>query len=274
MGCPDDHRHDPRTGCGCISNSEYDAILNGKECAVEGKKCDEPGFEYNEEACTCLTEYTCRMGCPKDHRHDPRTGCGCISNSEYYAILNGKECAVEENKCDEPGFEYNEEACTCLTENTCRMGCPKGQRHDPRTGCGCITNCEYDAIMNGKECAVEEDKCDEPGFEYNEKACTCLTERTCRMGCPKDHRHDPRTGCGCISNSEYDAILNGIECAVEENKCDLPGFEYDEDACMCLTKATCRMGCPKGQSHDPRTGCGCISNYTIDSIMNGDYCEI
>merc|ERR1712113_415934 len=151
--------------------------------------------------------------------------------------MNGKECAVEENKC-EPGFEYNEEACTCLTSFTCWMACPDDHRHDPRTGCRCISNSEYDEILNGKECAVEENKCDGPGFEYSEKACACLTKSPiCRMRCPKDHMHDPRTGCGCVSNSEYDEILNGKECAVEENKCEGPGFEYSEKACTCLTKS-------------------------------------
>merc|ERR1712038_1848561 len=91
--------------------------------------------------------------------------------------------------------------------------------------------------------------------------------------CPEG-RHNPLNGCECISDREYDAIMNGKECAVEEKKCDKRGFSYNEDACMCLTKRTCRMRCPDDHRHDPRRGCGCISNSMIDSIMNGDFCEI
>ena len=49
--------------------------------------------------------------------------------------------------------------------------------------------------------------------------------------------------CSCIPKDERDCI----ECP--------DGFYFDESACMCFAAGMCKIGCPEGQTNDPRYTC-------------------
>jgi hypothetical protein len=77
-----------------------------------------------------------------------------------------------------PGQYWSDVACMCLAEIQCAMMCQPGQQLDPRYGCDCIPQTQYNAIMANCDTPY----CDE-GSNWSEDACICIAEIQCAMMC-------------------------------------------------------------------------------------------
>jgi hypothetical protein len=81
--------------------------------------------------------------------------------------------------------------------------CQPGQQLDPRYGCDCIPQTQYNAIMANCDTPY----CDD-GYYWSTDACMCFAEIQCAMMCIPGLQLDPRSGCHCIPQAQYDAIMD------------------------------------------------------------------
>jgi hypothetical protein len=80
-------------------------------------------------------------------------------------------------QCPE-GTYWSTDACMCLAEIQCAMMCQPGQQLDPRYGCDCIPQTQYNAIMANCDTPY----CDD-GYYWSTDACMCFAEIQCAMMC-------------------------------------------------------------------------------------------
>ena len=64
------------------------------------------------------------------------------------AAKSKKTCDVEESEKKCPtDYSWNQDACTCLIDYWCEIGCPVGQTNSPLEVCNCIEQCVYDELF-------------------------------------------------------------------------------------------------------------------------------
>ena len=159
-------------------------------------------------------------------------------------FMTDREQNIEDTRdCIEcpDGFYFDESACMCFAAGMCKIGCPEGQTNDPRYTCQCTDRDEVEALYQyfwGDECPI---------FR-------CLYE------------HTPS---GPTEDYECDAEGNKI-CKVEKSCGDedeeWPRYYWDERTCMCMVSAYCEIGCPFGQTNDPRYDCECSDWTEVNSL--------
>lgn len=100
------------------------------------------------------------------------------------------------------------------------------------------------------------------GTYWSEEACTCFSEIQCTQMCGPGFQLDPRAGCSCIRQHEFDAIFENCE---NTNVCP-DGQVWSDDLCICVAEVQCMMMCPQGQQLDPRYFCSCVPQASVFAL--------
>lgn len=101
--------------------------------------------------------------------------------------------------------------------------CPPGQEFDPREICSCVPGEKVLALYPEDPRWVPDylqkylpiETCQEtdllevcgPGLDFNTDLCMCTSQIHCMLWCGEDSKLHPQQGCNCISNEEYDQVL-------------------------------------------------------------------
>ena len=178
-----------------------------------------------------------------------------------------------QDECDE-GFDFDLDSCTCQAQIQCTLACSGGKRLNPLKGCQCITESQFNKIYDdndlGPFCGNKDNikRADNPkqckeGEEFSNEFCACVTDRKCKKLCPKGQKLNPFEICECISEEDYNLILDhglGSDCRdpkiVEPPSCKEGQF-YDEKFCACVPIAQCERSCRKGKILSPFK-CKCV----------------
>ena len=126
----------------------------------------------------------------------------------YFTELIGSKKTCGEPQTCEQDWSWNTEACMCLVDYWCEIGCPQGETNSRLAICECVPQCEYDELWTDEpicEPCEEDAKCGDicpnecgENQHYDKDFCMCFVTAQCEKACPEGQGMLPYEYCNCV----------------------------------------------------------------------------
>ena len=214
---------------------------------------------FDSDACQCLKKETCApyVRCGYGQVADPRFDCKCesiavvaeiydhglddncmpklpdftkpapvtpVEEDNFTCDSEGNKICLAQEKCP-AGQVWNDEACMCFSLIQCRIGCPHGEKLDPRESCSCVDEDVVEALFECEPeddvappeppCELTADQCGASEFWIVDRdSCSCKCDIVCIM----TMRIDKDT-CSCVPlEPEPKPLEDEFDCDMRGNK--------------------------------------------------------